>query len=120
MLAPILDGPASRLDDVSAPSDPEPALDPGAYVGTYANDFYGPVRITRDDTGLVLIAGPRDMEFRLAHWDANTFTFETRGENRSGISAVDFTIGPDDVASSVWIEKWDDPEGVGALKRVVE
>lgn len=117
MVAPILDGPASRLDDAEAPSDPEPALGPAAYVGTYANDFYGPVRVAVDDTGLVLTAGPRDMRFRLEHWDANTFTFETRAENRSGVSAVDFTVGPDGVASSVWIEKWDDPEGVGELRR---
>jgi CubicO group peptidase (beta-lactamase class C family) len=118
MFAPILDGPASRLDDVAAPSDPEPALGLDAYVGTYANDFYGPVRIAVDDTGLVLTAGPRDMAFRLEHWDANTFAFQTRGENRSGVSVVDFTVGPDGVASSVWIEKWDDPEGVGELRRV--
>ncbi len=118
MFAQMLAGPPSRLDNADRPMDPVAALADGAYVGAYANDFYGPLRINAGDSGLVLTAGPNGMAFPLHHWDGNTFTLETQGENRSGISAVDFTVGPDGIAISVVIEKWDEPEGIGNFVRL--
>jgi CubicO group peptidase (beta-lactamase class C family) len=119
LFAPLLEGEESRLGEGPPPEDAEPARDDDAYVGTYANDVYGPVEVAEDEDGdgLVLIAGPDDMAFPLEHWDGDTFAFDTRGENRSGLSAVDFTVGPGEEATSVVVEKWDVPEGVADFDR---
>ena len=117
LFVPIVEGEPSRLDDEPLPSGPAPALADNAYVGTYANDFYGPITISVGEGGLVLTAGPAGMTFPLEHWDANTFAFETQGENRSGLSAVDFAVGPDGSATGVVIEKWDKPNGIGTFAR---
>ncbi len=48
--------------------------------------------------------GPRGMTFPLGHWDRDTFTYQTVGENAVGLSGVTFQIGPDGAASGLTIE----------------
>lgn len=104
----------SRLQDEDRPSDPAPALDVSAYAGTYANDFYGPVEVTPDgDGGLVVTAGPDRVQFEYQHWDGNTFVTEEDGERW----AADFTVAEDGTVTAVDIEQFDDPPGTGVLTR---
>ena len=37
--------------------------------------------------------GPKNARFALRHWSGNTFSYEPRGENAVGISAVTFRFG---------------------------
>ena len=85
-------------------SSPAPALKNGAYLGKYANDFFGDIAIVEKDGGLAIVEGPKKLTFPLKHYDRDTFTYETAGENAVGRSGVTFTIGPDGQASQVVVE----------------
>ncbi len=96
------------------PDPPTPALADDAYVGSYANDFYGTFEVVTDGAGLAVIEGPARVTFPLTHWDANTFTF-IGGAIPDLRSTVEFTIGPDGRASAITIP---DAAGLGTLERV--
>lgn len=113
----LVEGEPSALGD-TPPADPEPARDPGAYTGTYANDYFGEAQVAVVEAGgLQLRLGPDAMAFPLTHWDGDVFTMDTIGENASGISAVTFTVGADGTATDLVIEKYDKVEGVGVFTR---
>jgi CubicO group peptidase (beta-lactamase class C family) len=99
------------------PVNAAPAQPDDAYAGTYSNDYYGPLTVTAKDGGLVMQLGPDGTEFPLTHFDGNTLTYETTGENATGLSGVIFTVpeggGP---AASVRIEALD-KEGLGTFTR---
>jgi len=40
----------------------------------------------------------------LAHYDRDTFTYKTEGENAVGTTGVTFAIGPDEKANEVIVE----------------
>ena len=63
------------------PANPAPAAPLSAYVGTYANDYWGPASITEKDGKLALSLGPRGDIWPLMHWDGNVFTFSFVTEN---------------------------------------
>ena len=86
------------------PASPSPALADGAYVGTYANDYFGEIEVTRQGGRLAVIVGPQRMSFPLTHYDRDTFTYETRDENAVGATGAAFTLGPDGKATAVTIE----------------
>jgi hypothetical protein len=46
------------LDAASPPSQSSPALPVAAYLGTYANDFYGELEVAEENDGLVVKLGP--------------------------------------------------------------
>ncbi len=98
------------------PAAPGPAADDAAYTGSFANDFYGPIEVVADAGALNLLIGPNKREFRLAHFDRDTFTFETIGENASGLSGVTFALDGEGKARSVWIEAFD-KSGLGTFAR---
>jgi CubicO group peptidase (beta-lactamase class C family) len=96
-----------------------PALKNGAYLGKYANDFFGDIAIVEKDGGLAIAEGPKKLTFALKHYDRDTFTYETTGENAVGRSGVTFTIGPDGQATQVVVENLN-VRGEGTFKRVNE
>lgn len=51
------------------------------------------------------------------HYDRDTFTYETQGENAVGTSAITFTIGADGKATQVLVENLN-VRGEGSFKRV--
>jgi CubicO group peptidase (beta-lactamase class C family) len=102
------------LDDATPSGDPPLALD--AYTGSYANDFFGESQIVEQDDGLAMIVGPRGDEFAMEHFDRDIFSFQPRGENAGGPSAVTFTIGPDDRATQLVVEYFD-VIGTGTFER---
>lgn len=100
------------------PASATAALPDEVYVGTYHNDFYGDVEIASAADSLILRIGPKAMEFPLAHYDRDTFSWQPRGESAGGRSGLTFTVGPDGTASG-----FDDGYlamgGLGHLERVV-
>ena len=82
---------AGSLGD-TPPGDPQPGLAPGGYVGTYGNEFYGPLRVVARGDGLVMQLGPKAAEFPLRHWTGKTFAYVTRGERATGTQPVTFTV----------------------------
>ena len=100
------------LSEVPDPRAPARPLD--AYLGSYANDFYGTFEVVADGTGLAMVQGPARVTSPLTHWDGDTFTFTPIPESPELRSPLTFTIGPDGVASAITIA---DP-GFGTLQRV--
>ncbi len=47
------------------------------------------------------------MTFAMKHYDRDTFTYETQGENAVGRSGITFTVGPDGKATKVLVENLD-------------
>lgn len=96
------------FDYTQPPANPTPALPDDAYVGTYGgNDFFGEIEIVAapsSPAGLRLVIGPKRQTFALTHYDRDTFTYETTGENAVGTTGVMFTIAPGGKASSVVVE----------------
>lgn len=121
----MINAPQGELAGERAPADPAPAAANSAYVGTYQNDYFGPITVAEAAGGLTLTAGPSQVQYQLAHWDGQTFTFnpvgnrgsEPAGENvdDGSISKVTFTV-TGDTASSVTVEQWD-KNGLGTFTR---
>jgi hypothetical protein len=94
-----------------------PALKNSAYVGNYTNDFFGDISIIEKDGGLAIVQGPKNKTFPMKHYDRDTFTYETEGENAVGRSGITFTIDPDGKAAQVVVENLN-VRGEGTFKRV--
>jgi CubicO group peptidase (beta-lactamase class C family) len=105
------------FDYRKAPVSPAPALKPDAYAGTYQNDFFGDVTVTEQHGALAMTIGPRNESFPLQHYDRDTFTYQTKGENAVGLSGVTFLIGPDDKATEMAVENLN-IRGEGIFKRL--
>lgn len=107
------------MDYSAPPVSPSPALAPEAYVGVYANDYFGKMEIEAIDGELGLIMGPQPTRFPLQHYDRDTFSYMPTGENAAGPSGVTLTIGPVGTAISVLVEHLD-VRGQGRFQRVEE
>ncbi|WP_267241203.1 serine hydrolase [Streptomyces sp. PR69] len=83
----------SDTDYGKPPEDPAEARSDDAYTGTYANGYYGPLTVRAESGGLVMELGPRTMRFPLTHYDGDTFSYESTGENAAGRFGVTFTVG---------------------------
>ncbi|MCB5169888.1 serine hydrolase [Streptomyces bambusae] len=84
----------SPTNYASPPADAKAAQDDAAYLGTYENEFYGRLEVVEGaDGGLVLLLGPEPERYPLTHYDGNTFSFLTRGENAVGRTGVTFKDG---------------------------
>jgi CubicO group peptidase (beta-lactamase class C family) len=114
---PATTGTVLGFDYSKQPASIAPALKNGAYVGKYANDFFGDVGIVEKEGGLAIVEGPKKLTFALKHYDRDTFTYDTIGENAVGRTGVTFTIGPDVQATHVVIENLN-VHGEGTFKRV--
>jgi CubicO group peptidase (beta-lactamase class C family) len=106
------------VDYTTPPADPLPPQQFDRYIGRYANDFCGVVEIAADGDGLTLSQGPEaDPDvYPLTHWSRDTFVYLPLGENANYPAAVTCAIGPDGMASSVWVENLD-IHGQGTFRR---
>src|SRR5438552_3916902 len=103
--------------DYSKPSlSPAPALKNNAYVGRYTNDYFGGISIIEKGDGLAIVQGPKNKTFPMKHYDRDTFTYETEGENAVGRSGITFTVGPDGKATQVPVADLN-VRGEGTFKR---
>jgi CubicO group peptidase (beta-lactamase class C family) len=116
-LAAAVEEYSSGTDWETPPAEAAPALADAAYVGTYRNDFYGEVEIAAGGDGLVMRIGPRALEFPLAHYDRDTFSWQPIGENALGRSGLSFLIGPDGRAAA-FRDEYLSLGGAGTLTRV--
>ncbi len=113
---PAVLGLTPGFDYRNAPASPAAGLKPEAYVGTFHNDYFGDVAITEQHGALAMTIGPRNNSFPLQHYDRDTFTYQTEGENAVGLSGVTFTIGPDGKATEMTVENLN-IYGEGTFKR---
>jgi CubicO group peptidase (beta-lactamase class C family) len=113
---PAVLGLTPGFDYRKAPAPPTAALKTEAYTGTYQNDFFGEVSVSEQRGALAMIIGPRNKSFPLQHYDRDTFTYQTEGENAVGLSGVTFTIGPDGKATEMTVENLN-IRGEGTFKR---
>jgi Domain of unknown function (DUF3471) len=101
---PAAIGTVLGFDYSKAPASPAPALKNSAYLGRYTNDYFGDVSIVEKDGGLAIVQGPKNKSFPMKHYDRDTFTYETEGENAVGRSGVTFTMRADGKATQVVVE----------------
>jgi len=107
---------ASGPDYSKPPANAAPAQPDSTYVGTYANDPYGPLSVVAKDSGLLLQLGPKNLQFPLTHYDGNTFSYVPFAE-LGDRSSVTFTVSDDTpTASRVTIGLLDE-DGLGTFTR---
>lgn len=58
---------------MSIPASPSPSLPLTSLAGTYHNDIYGNIQVARDNDGLNVTIGPREVVLNMVHRDGNTF-----------------------------------------------
>ena len=112
--------PEGALAGKKPPAQPAAARASHAYVGTYANDYYGHAVVEASDSGLRLRMGPGGATaYPLRHWDGNSFVFDLSGENAEpgSISRIDFRLGTTGVAESLQIEYFAQDLARGVFKR---
>jgi CubicO group peptidase (beta-lactamase class C family) len=80
----------SELADKEPPTNPKAPEALNEYTGVYSNSYYGPAKVTKSGKNLMMELGPKNMQFKLSHWDGNVFSYQPTGENAVGISAVTF------------------------------
>src|SRR5436189_1011012 len=114
---PAAIGTVLGFDYSKPPASSASALKNSAYVGRYANDFFGHLSIIEKDSGVAIVEGPKNKTFPMKHYDRDTFTYETEGENDVVRSGITFTIGPDGKAAQVLVENLN-VRGEGVFKRV--
>jgi CubicO group peptidase (beta-lactamase class C family) len=113
----IDDSEKPRVDYTKVPSNPAPARANIAYTGTYANPYYGPLVVLDRDGKLALKMGPAGSPttLPLTHFDGDTFSFESIGENGNGLAGAIFA-GASGGAPSVALDFYD-RTGLGTFTR---
>ncbi|WP_327307588.1 serine hydrolase [Streptomyces sp. NBC_01298] len=82
----------SPTDYAHPPTGAKPAGKDSTYAGTYDNPYYGKATVAATSEGkLTLSLGPEPMVFPLTHYDGDTFSYETTGENAVGRTGVFFS-----------------------------
>jgi CubicO group peptidase (beta-lactamase class C family) len=104
------------IDYFKPPTKKSPPLPSVAYVGAYANAYFGAIEVVEKDGGLLVRMGPKKMTFPLRHWDRDVFLYQPVGEMAAGPSAVTFQVGPKQQAVRVVVENLD-VHGQGAFTR---
>src|SRR5438552_1903214 len=113
---PAAIGTVLGFDYSKPPASATPALKNSAYAGKYTNDYFGDISIVEKDSGLAIVQGPKNKTFPMKHYDRDTFTYETEGENAVGRSGITFTVGPYGKAAQALVDSLT-VRGEGTFKR---
>lgn len=107
-----------EVDYTKVPATPSPAAKNSAYTGTYENSYYGPLVVLEQGGKLAMRMGPpgRPTTFPLTHFDGDTFSFESIGENANGLAGALFA-GPDGGSSPRVTLDFYDRTGLGTFTR---
>ena len=106
-------------DPVTSFPEPQHFSEPlpfNAYTGAYASDYFGEITIFDKEGKLYLAVGPKPEQFLLTPVNRDTFSFETRGENRSGLTQLTFTVDGTGLAGELLIEAFN-KNGLGVFQR---
>lgn len=87
-------------------------------MGHYGNGYYGPLVVSAEGGDLSMTLGPQAQPttFALTHFDGDTFSFETIGENANGLAGAIYTVGEGGKASKVVLDFYD-RTGLGTFVR---
>jgi CubicO group peptidase (beta-lactamase class C family) len=84
----VMDQMIAESQDASAdyttlplPATPTAAKPLTAYVGTYSNEYFGTLEVAVENNRLILRLPPRGAYYELSHWDADTFSYYSAGED---------------------------------------
>ncbi|WFB35042.1 serine hydrolase [Kiritimatiellota bacterium B12222] len=105
-----------QFDVSTPPASPEPAASFENYVGSYANDYFGPLVVSENAGVVSFTIGPKPFTFSLTHWDGDTFLFQPIGENAGGPGSVIFHRSGKGPAESVTLS-FLDQDGMGTFMR---
>jgi CubicO group peptidase (beta-lactamase class C family) len=107
-----------EVDYTKLPPSPSPAGPDSAYTGTYDNPYYGPLAVLEEGGKLALRMGPAGSPttFPLPHFDGDTFSFETIGENANGLAGALFAGAAGGPSPSVTLDFYD-RTGLGTFTR---
>ncbi|BCW73271.1 serine hydrolase [Arthrobacter sp. NicSoilB8] len=117
-----------KVDYSKAPAQPKAQRGNDFYVGRYANSYYGPLNVAVESGVLTFELGPAGSttKFPLKHFDGDTFSFESIGENGNGLAGAIFAPAGDGApgapgsspgaASSVRLDFYDQT-GLGTFTR---
>ena len=114
-----LTAPSGTLVGAARPANPAPAAALSDYVGSYASDYYGSAEIVLRDGVLRLKLGPAAaVDYPLAHWSGNAFTFHPSSENQTdgSISLATFD-GFGAAGARILTLEYLDEHGLGAFVR---
>ncbi len=118
-----MSGPANEAAKAAfgkPPASLSPALPLSAYVGTYANDYFGEAKVVEADGGLTVSLGPGGKKsFPLKHFDRDLFLYYPYEEAPDVPVPVTFGIGPDEKATQVFFDDLNDT-GFGIFPRMSE
>jgi len=95
----------------AAPADAGSSRPLAAYAGTYAQEYYGTIRLDSNTTGLLAYPGSSTSPLFLVPYDGDTFT---QAETNS---FVNFTISSAGIATSAWFTGYDAPGRNGTFVR---
>lgn len=114
----IDDSEKPKVDYTKTPSTPSPAKPNTAYTGTYDNTYYGPLVVLEQGGKLAMRMGPpgSPTTFALTHFDGDTFSFESIGENRNGPAGALFAENADSSSPAVTLDFYD-TTGLGTFTR---
>ncbi|WP_442753668.1 serine hydrolase [Methylocystis sp. JAN1] len=99
----------------SPPGAAPPAAFP-EYVGSYADDLYGPISITQDVNRLTVLMGPKNAPYEMHHYAGDVFTFQPPGENAFGPCPMRFMRDGSHKITGLRIDCFDET-GQGVFRR---
>ena len=108
-----------KVDYSKSPERSRPARPNSFYTGSYTNSYYGPLTVTEVGGALDLGLGPagKTTTLRLNHYDGDTFSFTSVGENANGLAGAVFAAGAGgSTASGVRLDFYDET-GLGTFTR---
>jgi Domain of unknown function (DUF3471) len=87
-----LNNSSTDFSKLTRPNPPAPPQALSSYTGTYHNDYYGNLEITKSGDHLLLHLPPRGATYYdLKHWSGNTFVYRFAGETGIGSRGVVFS-----------------------------
>ncbi|WP_127818170.1 serine hydrolase [Microbacterium sp. CPCC 204701] len=103
--------PLGELVGEDPPADPAPADELASYAGEYANEYFGPARVTVEGETLALSLGPTG-SWPLEHWSGDEFVFRPEGEN-----GTPGTVSRATFDSDTLVLEYFDQHGLGTFTR---
>lgn len=98
------------------PANTEPAMPLSEYAGTYINDVYGKIKVTKKDRNLVLTMGSKKVEMPMLHWNRDVFCLTVPVVDAPADGFASFHISPGSKVVGVTLEAFN-PGDIGFFER---